>query len=174
MLGSDYRELIVPRNDNKGKAAAILFGGGLLTVLSVLLALLTGHYLLLILTLALGFGTFWFFRNEQVEYEYIISGDELRITKIISQSSRKEMLVVSINQFTAFDNLRNAPAPAESQTLVLACTAEDTSAFYADFDHPEHGQTRLIFTPNDDILDYLAKHIRRGHGFSFRRPDSEN
>lgn len=165
MLGSDYRELIVPKLDNQTKKYGILIGGIILTVLSVILALAGGLFLLLLLSLALGFGTWYLFTQERIEYEYVISGDELVITKILAESKRKPMLTVSIMKFTAFGNLREAGAPSDNQTLVLACTAQDSSAFYADFDHAELGRTRLILTPNDDILLYLAKHLPRSLGF---------
>ena len=52
MLGSDYRELIVPRLDNHTKRYAILIGGAVLTLLIVMLALVSGRFLLLILSLS--------------------------------------------------------------------------------------------------------------------------
>lgn len=175
MLGSDYRELIVPRLDNHTKRYAILIGGAVLTLLIVMLALVSGRFLLLILSLAAGFGTWYLYSQERVEYEYIISGDELSVTKIIAESRRKPMLTVSLTKFTAFGPLGEAGETGSSQTLVLACTAQDNTAFYADFDHEQYGQTRLIFTPNDDILLYLAKHLPRTIGFRWEsRKDSED
>lgn len=165
MLGSDYRELIVPKLDNNAKKYGILIGGIILTVGAIVLALAAGIIWMLIIGLALGFGTWYLFMQERIEYEYIISGDELSVTKIIAQSKRKPMLTVSINKFTAFGNVRDAGSPADSQTLVLACSAQDTAAFYADFDHDSLGQTRLVMTPNDDFLLYLAKHLPRSLGF---------
>ena len=78
------------------------------------------------------------------------------------------------NKFTAFGNLREAPQPSPSMTLVLACTAQDETAFYADFDHPELGQTRLVWTPNDDILLYLTKHMPRTLGFRWEPQKNES
>ena len=165
MLGSDYRELIVPRLDNNAKKYGILIGGCAVTLLSVIIALTSGRFVMLILSLALGFGTWYLFTQERIEYEYIISGDELEITKIIAESKRKPMLTVPLARFTAFGALKEAGETGSGQTLVLACSAQDASAFYADFDHDEYGQTRLVFTPNDDILLYLAKHLPRTLGF---------
>lgn len=165
MLGSDYRELIVPKLDNQAKKYGILIGGAVLTVLSVILALAGGFIWMLAVGLVLGFGTWYLFTQERIEYEYVISGDELTVTKIIAESKRKPMLTVSIHKFTAFGSLKDAGAPSDSVTLVLACAAQDSAAFYAEFDHDELGQTRLVLTPNDDILLYLAKHLPRTLGF---------
>ncbi|HBI86089.1 MAG TPA: hypothetical protein DDX71_07400 [Ruminococcus sp.] len=165
MLGSDYRELIVPKLDNHGKLIGILAGGGILTLASIILAIVSGRFLLLILSLALGAGTFYLSYNNRIEYEYVISGDQLDITKILSQSRRKPLLTVSLDKFTAFGKLTEAPPVSDSQTLVLACSAQDTACYYADFDHPEYGQTRLLLTPNEDILLYLEKHLPRSIGF---------
>lgn len=160
MLGSDYRELIVLRRDTLSKKAALTVAGTGLTLLSIIVSVISGAYFLLLLSLLLGFGT-WFLRvRNSIEYEYIISGDELSVTKILAESKRKPMMSVTFNRFTAFGKLSEAP-DAGSRTLVLACEAQDDTAFYADFDHAEHGQTRLIWTPNEDILLYLTKHLPR-------------
>ncbi len=173
MLGSDYRELIVPRCDNGLTKKAILIGGILLTAGSAVLAFFVGMMLLL-LTLALGFGTWFLFTQNCIEYEYIISSDELEITKILAQSRRKPMLTVSLKQFTAFGALRDAEPLSQGCTQVLACSAQDDSAFYADFDHDSYGQTRLIWTPNDDILLYLTKHLPRTLGFRWEAQSQQN
>lgn len=161
MLGSDYRELIVKREDQRGKSIGTLVGGGALTLLALILSLGTGYHILLLLAAALGVGTWYLWMQTRVEYEYIISGDELRITKIIAESKRKEMLVASINRFTAIGRLAEAPQISDSQTLVLACAQQDASAYYADFDHDSYGACRLLFTPNEDILEYLTKKFPR-------------
>ncbi len=165
MLGSDYRELIVPKTDNALQKAAILIGGSAVTAAAVLLSLFSGYFLLLILAAGIGFGTWFLWTNNRIEYEYVISEDELNITKILAQSRRKPMIAVSVRKFTAFGALRDAPQSSSSQTLVLACSAQDEHAYYAEFDHEKLGQTRLIWTPNDDILKYLCKYLPRNLNF---------
>lgn len=174
MLGSDYRELIVPKSDNAAQRTAILIGGAVLTAACAVFALVSGRPLLLIPAAALGFGTWYLHFINRIEYEYIISGDELTVTKILGESKRKPMLTVSIRKFTAFSPMRDAEPAAAGQTIVLACTAQDDTAFCADFDHEQYGQSRLIWTPNDDILLYLAKHLPRNLGFRWEaRQDSD-
>lgn len=165
MLGSDYRELIVPKLDNHAKKFGMLIGGIALTAAVVLFSLLSGRFLLLLIGAALGFGTWYLWVQNSIEYEYIISGDELEITKILAQSKRKPMLTVPLKKVTAFGSLQQAENLSQSATTVLACSQQDDSAFYADFDHSDYGQTRLIWTPNDDILLYLTKHLPRSIGF---------
>lgn len=170
MLGSDYRELIVPKRDQQGKQYGILIGGILLTVLAAIPVFTAGMFPLLLLSAAIGFGTWYLYTAQNIEYEYVISGDELVITKIINESKRKPMLTVSLMKFTAFGSLKEAPAIANDQTLVLACSAQDGNAFFAEFDHDSLGRTRLLWTPNDDILLYLTKHLPRPLGFRWDAP----
>lgn len=170
MLGSDYRELIVPRLDGSWKAPAVLIGGAALTVMVTAFSLLTGKFLLLLLAAAAGFATWYFWTAQRVEYEYIISGDELEITKILAESRRKPMFEASLKDFTAFGRLTEMPAASPSQTVVLACSAQDETAFCADLAHPTYGQTRLVFTPNDDILYYLSLHLPRHLDFRWDKP----
>ncbi|MCR5306569.1 MAG: hypothetical protein K6E36_08740 [Oscillospiraceae bacterium] len=170
MLGSDYRELIVPRLDDSWKAPAVLTAGIALTVLVTAFSLLTGKFLLLLLAAAVAFGTWYLWTTQRVEYEYIISGDELEITKILAESRRKPMFTTSLKDFTAFGRLTEMPAPSPSQTVVLACSSQDETAFCADLEHSQYGQTRLIFTPNDDILYYLSLHMPRNLNFRWEKP----
>ncbi|MBQ8920756.1 MAG: hypothetical protein IJ060_01165 [Oscillospiraceae bacterium] len=166
MLGSDYRELIVPKTDNTLQKALILIGGGALTVVLLLFSLISGYMLMLFLAAGAGFGTWYLWTSKRIEYEYVIAGDELNITKILAQSRRKPMMAVSIKKFTAFGKLPEAEG-GESLTTVLACSAQDENAYYADFEHESLGNTRLIWTPNDDILEYLSKHMPRNLGYRF-------
>ena len=115
MLGSDYRELIVPKLDNRAQSTGYLIGGIALTAVSVVLALWLGRPLLLLLSAALGFLTWYLVFTSRIEYEYIISGDELTVTKILSQSKRKPMLTVSITKFTAFKSLQDAEQTGAAQ-----------------------------------------------------------
>ena len=173
MLGSDYRELIVPKRDNQNKKIAILAGGAALTIASIIFAMVSGQFLLLIISLLIGFGTWYLWIQNRIEYEYVISGDELTITKILAESKRKPMLTVSILKFTEFGNLCGASPVHADQTLVLACAEQDANAYYADFDHEDYGKTRLLITPNDDILAYLAKKLPRNLGFRWE-PSRKN
>ncbi len=170
MLGSDYRELIVPKLDNQGKKAGILAGGIAAVVLTLALALITGRFLLLIFPLAAGFAAWYFYVQNCIEYEYVISGDELQITKILAESKRKPMLTVSILKFSKFGCLTEADPIGSGTTLVLACAQQDANTYYADFDHEDYGQTRLLLSPNPDILLYLAKKLPRNLGFRYEPP----
>ena len=170
MLGSDYRELIVPKLDNQGKKTGILAGGIAAGVLTLLLSLITGRMALLILPLLIGFGTWYLYVQNCIEYEYVISGDELVITKILAESRRKPMLTVSIDKFTAFGSIMGAPPVDAGTTLVLACSQQDTDTYYADFDHEDYGRTRLLLTPNEDILLYFVKKLPRNLGFRYEAP----
>ena len=110
MLGSDYRELIVPKLDNHAKKFGILIGGIALTAAVALFSLLSGKFLLLLIGVALGFGTWYLWVQNCIEYEYIISGDELEITKILAQSKRKPMLTVPLKNLV----LTSAPKQLKS------------------------------------------------------------
>lgn len=167
MLGSDYRELIVPRLDSKARSTAVLIGGCALVLAALLLMLLTGKLLLLLLVAALGIGTWYLWTTQRVEYEYIISGDQLEITKILAESRRKPMITVSIKDFTAFRRLTEVTDGSTGQTLVLACSAQDDTAYCADM---EQQNMRIVFTPNEDILRYLELHLPRSLNFRYE-PD---
>lgn len=176
MLGSDYRELIVPKLDNELKRSALLIGGIALTAASVIFFMLIGKPVLLLVSAALGVLTWYLNFTNRIEYEYILSGDELTVTKILAESKRKPMLTVSLTKVTACCKFSEAEPVSANQTIVLACTAQDDTAFCLDFDHPQYGQTRMLWTPNDDILLYLVKMLPRNLRFRWEaaaQPDPE-
>lgn len=97
------------------------------------------------------------------EYEYIVTNGEIDIDKIIAKRKRKRLLTVKTSAFEAFGLLKDAPPPADKATIVLAngLTEEGCADYYADFQHRNLGRARLIFTPEDKILEGLKPFLPR-------------
>lgn len=174
MLGSNFFEALVPKQNTGGKAIATAIVGIVVTLLLAIVSILMQMYLLLILAMAAGFATWYLTISCQVEYEYVIAEDEFTITKVIAQSRRKPMVSTSLQKMTAFGHLSEASPLPDSHTLVLACATQDNSAYYAEFPHESYGNVRLIFTPDDRFLTYFAKHLPRNLQFRYESSGSDD
>ena len=168
MLGSNFFEDLVVKEGGEGKATSVAIIGGIGVALIVVLACMTSTLLLLV-AVAAGFAVWYFSRNCKVEYEYVVAEDDFEVTKIIAQSKRKPMVSTQISKITAFGKLYDAQSEAAG-TLVLACTAQDDSAYYAEFADDTYGEVRLVFTPNPRFLLYFSKHLPRTLHFQYTPP----
>ncbi len=167
MLGSNFFEVLVTKENTAPRRNLLLISGTLLTILTIVFSVITGLFILLLLAVLFGFLTWYFVRNQSVEYEYVVAEKSLEITKIIAQSKRKPMIATTLDKITAFGKLSEAPAAANNQTLVIACAAQNDAAYYADFSHETYGSVRLLLTPDERFLDYFSKHLPRNLQFRF-------
>lgn len=107
------------------------------------------------------YGGFFLSGNVGVEYEYIITGSELDIDKIIGQRSRKRLLNTDIKRFTAFGRYtENAKIP-QCDTTVDAVYDDSEQIYFAVTDHDSYGRTLLLFNPNDETLENIEKSLPR-------------
>lgn len=101
-------------------------------------------------------------RNNKIEYEYTFTNGELDIDKIIAQSRRKEMISTQISKFTAFGRYDlSVPEETDDMTIVYATDNIESHEYYADFQHEEYGETRLIFCPNEKMLNNINNCLPR-------------
>lgn len=129
-------------------------------LLGVILRDIIISFILLILAVAMGFLSFFFIRNTKVEYEYTFTNGDLDIDKIIAQSKRKEMLSVSVAKFTDFGRYDdNAPEEKDDMVIVLATDNIASHEWYADFQHENYGNCRLIFCPDEKMLSNIVKFL---------------
>ncbi len=154
-----------PTGNERMKNMAILVGGMLLTVLLAaggILMLGRGFvtFIMLVLAAAAGYGTFFLFRNTKVEYEYTFTNGDLDIDKIIAQSVRKPMISIQVSKFTDFGKYDdNAPDESSDMTVVMATDNIASHEYYADFPHEDYGSTRLVFVPDEKMLDCIKKSL---------------
>lgn len=124
------------------------------------------------------FGAYYLITSMNVEYEYIITNGEMDVDKIIARRRRKRMLTANARKFEEFGAYRHdAMSQRSFANRVYACTSlQDPGNYYAVFNHPSMGETLLVFTPNDRVLDGLRSFIPRkagGNAIYGNRPDQD-
>ena len=152
---------------DRSKYIVTLAGGVIVTVLLVITAFLMMNIPLmtfagLVLAVGAGYGTYFLTQDMQVEYEYTYTNGELDIDKIIAKKKRKSMLSVSISKFTDFGKYtEDTPEETEDMTIVIASSNISSKEYYADFSHEEYGDTRLVFCPDEKMLENIVRSLPR-------------
>lgn len=107
------------------------------------------------------YGAYYLITSMNVEYEYIITNGEMDVDKIIARRRRKRLLTANARKFDEFGAYNHqAMANKSVANRVYACTApEDPGNYYAVFNHSTLGETLLVFTPNDKVLNGLRSFV---------------
>lgn len=161
----NFAEQLVKRNETKSdkiRRIATIITGSLFTVCIVLFAFLQiGQPLLalmgFVLAVAAGYGTYFLVQGSYVEYEYTFTNGELDVDKIIARKKRTALLSVPVRTFTAFGKYTEDMEETEDMTVVVASDNIISREYYADFEHTEYGKTRLIFVPDERMLENIKK-----------------
>ncbi|MCM1522938.1 MAG: hypothetical protein NC120_00615 [Ruminococcus sp.] len=107
------------------------------------------------------YGGYYFISSVDTEYEYILTNGEIDIDKITGKRKRKRLMTASIDSFTSFGKLSEAPEPPDGITTVLATDGTEEGAYYADLKHQSAGNVRLIFTPGEKMIDGVIMFLPR-------------
>ncbi len=111
---------------------------------------------ILIITFAVIYGAYYLISGLSVEYEYAVTNDEMDIDKIIARRKRSHLITVDIRKFEAFGVLDETVPKNDDCTLVLCSDNTGEGEYYADLTMDDYGFTRIVFTPNDAIVEAIT------------------
>lgn len=152
-------QLVEKRRTGADTAKKILISAAALIVASFLMYLAIMGLLTMVIfaVLVLGVGV-WLLGNFNVEYEYIITNNEMDIDKIVGRRKRKRMISVDVSNAEEF-----APYPADHDTAVDATvhayTGSETDAYYLIVNHSGYGKVKLIFNPNEKMREAIMQEL---------------
>ena len=163
----NFAEQLVKRSEtsaDKAKRLILIIVGVFFTVVIAGLAVLQltkpiFAMLGLILAAVAGYGTYFAVQGSYVEYEYTFTNGELDVDKIVAKKKRTAMVSTDIKKSTAFGKYTDGMDESEDMTVVIASDNIASHEYYADFQHEEYGLTRLIFAPDERILDNIKKSL---------------
>ena len=116
-------------------------------------------FLGMVLAAGAGYGTYFTVQGSYVEYEYTFTNGELDVAKIVAKKKRYEMLSTEVKQFTAFGKYDDGMEESDDMTVVMATDNIASHEYYADFQHEEYGLTRLVFVPDERMLENIRKFL---------------
>ena len=112
------------------------------------------------------FVTYLLFRRLNIEYEYMLTNNELDIDAIYGKSRRKRMFSASVRDFEGF-------RPVGSTEMEHSFSGAAAKADYSSGPSGNNAQYEflaahkgkrmcIIFEPNDDLLSSIIPHLKRG------------
>ena len=163
----NFTEQLVKKQEtsaDRTRRIMLVITGIFLTLLLVLMSFIQlNHPILAFLGMVLaavsGYGTYFMVQGTYVEYEYTFTNGELEIAKIIAKKKRRELLCTEVRSFTAFGKYDDGMEESEDMTVVLTSDNIASQEYYADFQHEEYGNTRLVFVPNEKMLEYIERYL---------------
>jgi uncharacterized membrane protein len=157
-----FHEQIV-KKPNSGLRIAAKAGimAGFLLLAAAALVLLFGFFPMNTLLVALFVYLGWYLSTGlSVEYEYILTNNDLDIDKIIAKRKRKRLISIKMPTLTEFTPLTDANRDAGERTLI-SCAGNDFPSVIADFKHDKLGDCRLVFSPSEEMLAEITKVLPR-------------
>lgn len=163
----NFAEQLVKRNEtgsDKTRRVLMVIVGVLFTLSLALLSVtqLNRPVMALfgfILTVVAGFGTFHIVQNTFVEYEYTFTNGELDVDKIIAKKKRRPMTSTNIRQLTDFGKYDDGMEESPDMTVIMATDNIASHEYFADFTDEELGSARLIFCPDERMLENVKKSL---------------
>ncbi len=144
-----------PDSRDTGMRFGIIAGAIILSVITVFLCFLTGIWLILIITIGIIYLAYYLFTNTNVEYEYAVTNGEMDVDKIIARRKRKSLISIDFRHCEAFGLYTEDVPDMENATLVLCSDNSGEGAYYADVNDDDLGQVRVVFTPDDKMIETI-------------------
>ncbi|MDE6036399.1 MAG: hypothetical protein K2G36_10905 [Ruminococcus sp.] len=126
-----------------------------------------------LLAVGAGYGTFVTMQSSYIEYEYAFTNGELDVDKIIAKKKRKAMISTDVREFTAFGKYSEDIEEDENMTVIISSDNIASHEYYADFKHADYGFTRLIFSPDERILENIQKYLPANLRVKFLREETK-
>ena len=117
-----------------------------------------GLTFLVVIAVGLLFLAVWLISGMNIEYEYIITNNEMDIDKIIGRRKRKRMITVDLNRTNDFGGYPPVEE-IDADTTVHATTGLEKNAHYLLVEHNDYGKVKVIFNPNEKIREAIAQEI---------------
>lgn len=155
-----FAEQLVSKAQNSTdtiKKIIVLAGGGVIVALLLYLTFI--FPLTFILAAGAIYAIYLLLTGLNIEYEYTVTNGTLDIDKIIAKRKRINMISADVKDFTAFGNYSDSDDVFTGTTVIAAGGVE--KSYYADFTDETNGSVRLVFSPNEKILDCIRPYLSR-------------
>lgn len=156
-----FGEQLVKRKTNGqdiAKTAAIIIGGLVLGLGSLVFSFLTGFMVLTMVGVGAIFGMVWLLMGMGCEYEYIVTNEDLDIDKITGKRKRKRLITLKLGQASEF-GVYDGSQGEGAQATVIASDGTGINAYYLIAQHKTHGTTMLIFSPDERTIGMIMNSL---------------
>lgn len=157
-----YLEFIIKQKYTFGKIILLVFLYLLATVLSlgVLLVAIVNPLVMQLsgfIIALLFFGVWVLHKRFSVEYEYILTNDELDVDRIVAKRSRKRLVTVSVRNFDEFGSMEDSDILKRKKEFKVVLDASigkgSINRCYTVFYNKHGDRMLLIFNPTSKMTD---------------------
>lgn len=155
-----YEQLVAKKKTGADIVKMIALSLAILLGASVCMyaSMVSGFPFLIMIAVALLVLGVWLISGMNVEYEYIITNNEMDIDKIIGKRKRKRMITINL---ALTDDFGGYPPKEEieADTTVHATTGLEKNAHFLLVRHNDYGKVKVIFNPNEKLREAIAQEI---------------
>lgn len=164
-----YNEQLIKKNaDTRDIAIRVLIclATAAVIALSVTGAVMFGFTPIIIIGIGACYLAYLLLTGTSVEYEYIVTNNDLDIDKISGKRKRKRLITVKLNTVTEWGVYEEGKGKGAAAT-VLASDGSGTGLWYIMAKHEKHGDVMVIFNPTETT----AVNINYGVPYGVRKKD---
>ena len=114
--------------------------------------------------IGIGYGTWYLITSLYLEYEYIVTNDDLDIDKIIAKKKRKRVLSINTKVIERIAPLSEAYQNEINQasvkhTINAAAMVNQETTYFILYEDQEKGKTLVYLDAPDEMIGMLRKYI---------------
>jgi hypothetical protein len=176
MLEDIYLEYLVKKKKTGGQIALIAFIIALAAALTLLLGLLIFavgvgmgkagtdmgqivSFMGLLLIVLLWYGAYLLITMQNIEYEYILTNNEMDIDKVMSKKGRKPVISFDFKEITVCANINDNEHNGDYKNIKADKTVDATgdkngsNIYFADFIKDGGERVRVLFSPTSKMIN---------------------
>ena len=148
------------------KRVLIILATVILSAVCAFGAFVFGFMPLIVVIFGIFYLSWYLISATMVEYEYIITNNDMDIDKITGRRKRKRLITVKLNTVMEWGEYREGMGGGADAT-VMASDASGESLWYVLAKHEKFGKVMVLFNPTEET----AININYGVPFSIRKKD---
>lgn len=177
-----FSEQLIERTADKKTAflKGLVVAGAILVLTLLVVVCIAFQYSITLFCLVAGAGVIWLtvylLQGLNVEYEYIVTNDDLDVDKIIGRRKRKRLISVDLKSVDEFAPYLNE-TELHSDLTVLADDGTGYDMWYVFIDTESNGKIAIIFNPDErtikNIIGGLNPALRAKLNAKFKEESEE-
>lgn len=121
------------------------------------------------IVVGMGYLAYWLLSRFFIEYEYIVTNGIMDVDRITSRKRRKRVIICDCRDCEIIapvplgpgdQHIREYETPSVNHKVDCSSGVKER-AYFLLFTHKKHGKTRLIFDPNEKMLNAFKLYIPR-------------
>lgn len=146
------------------KRALIILGTVLLSLLCVFGAFVFNFLPLVVFIFGIFYSSWYLISATAVEYEYIVTNNDMDIDKIVGRRKRKRLITVRLNTVSEWGEYTEGKK-VDADATVAASDATGIGVWYLVAKHEKYGKVMVLFTPTEET----AVNINHGVPFAVKK-----